>query len=115
MGFAETRRLQDYLKPGSQSSQFFLGVEKVFGGSGNPAYPGGQWFNMANLGSDPKEMAKLQLNEIKNGRLAMIAMLGYFIQAIATGEGPAANLSAHLANPTGANLLTTLGKIGGQL
>ena len=29
------------------------------------------------------------------------------------GEGPVANLTAHLANPAGANLVTNLGKIGG--
>ena len=26
--------------PGSQSKQYFLGLEAVFAGSGNPAYPG---------------------------------------------------------------------------
>jgi len=107
MGFAETRRLQDYLKPGSQSSQFFLGVEKVFGGSGNPAYPGGQWFNMAGLGKTEEELKTLKAKEIENGRLAMLAMLGYFVQAISTHQSPIANLSAHLANPSGANILTT--------
>ena len=34
--------LQDFKEPGSQSKQYFLGLEAVFGGSGNPAYPGGQ-------------------------------------------------------------------------
>ena len=78
MGFAETRRLMDYRKPGSQSKQFFLGLEAAFGGSGNPAYPGGQWFNMTGMGTkDEAEMKKLKANEVKNGRLAMIAMLGY--------------------------------------
>ena len=74
MGFAETRRLQDYKNPGSQSGQFFLGLEKVFGGSGNPAYPGGQFFNMTGMGAKPEEMTKLKAKEVENGRLAMIAM-----------------------------------------
>lgn len=38
--FAELRRWQDYRKPGSMGKQYFLGFEKVLGGSGNPSYPG---------------------------------------------------------------------------
>jgi len=40
--FAELRRWQDYKKPGSMGKQYFLGFEKVLGGSGNPSYPGKQ-------------------------------------------------------------------------
>ena len=141
MGFAETRRLMDYRKPGSQSKQSFIGLEAVFGGSGNPAYPGGQFFNMAGLGTkNEADMKKLKANEVKNGanqrcnakavmlclrcadvavccagRLAMIAMLGYFVQAAVTHQGPYENLCAHLSNPTGANFMTSFGAIGGAL
>jgi hypothetical protein len=41
MQFAELKRLQDFRFPGSQGKQYFLGLEKIFEGSGNPAYPGG--------------------------------------------------------------------------
>lgn len=40
MQFAELKRLQDYRNPGSQAKQDFVGLERFFGGSGNPAYPG---------------------------------------------------------------------------
>ncbi len=116
MGFAETRRLMDYRKPGSQKEQFFVGLEAAFGGSGNPAYPGGQFFNMTGMGlKSEAEMKSLKAKEVKNGRLAMIAMLGFFVQAMVTHAGPYENLCAHLANPSGANILTNFGAIGGKL
>jgi len=113
MGFAEIRRLQDYRKPGSMGKQWFLGMESALAGSGNPAYPGGQFFNMFNLGKD--DMDQMKLKEIKNGRLAMGAWLGYAIQAFVTGKGPFENLCDHIYSNGEINILTNLGSIGGPL
>ena len=66
-------------------------------------YPGGQ-FDPMGMSKDPKAFKEAQLKEIKNGRLAMLACLGFAGQAASTGTTPLANLAAHLADPFHVNV-----------
>merc|ERR1711907_166045 len=114
MQFAELKRWQDYRNPGSQGKQYFLGLERILCGSGNPSYPGGPFFNMLGMGKTEADINELKLKEIKNGRLAMLAMFGYGAQAVLTGKGPYENLADHLTDPVNCNILTNFGHPFGQ-
>jgi Chlorophyll A-B binding protein len=56
------------------------------------------------LGMSSEEM---KLKEVKNGRLAMIALVGFCSQAAVQGMGPIDCLKAHIADPTHANVYTS--------
>ncbi|EIE20514.1 light harvesting complex protein I-20 [Coccomyxa subellipsoidea C-169] len=68
-------------------------------------YPGGA-FDPLGFSKDSKVLEENKLKELKNGRLAMLAFVGFIAQHAATGKGPLEALKLHLADPWGANFAT---------
>jgi len=98
-GFVEIKRWQDFRKPGSQAEVgSFLGFEGSFKGTDN-GYPGGPFDPMGMTNESAEKTRELRLKELKNGRLAMLAALGFAAQYAATGKGPIDNLVDHVKSP----------------
>ncbi|KAG5133072.1 hypothetical protein JHK82_024260 [Glycine max] len=105
MGWVEGRRWADIVNPGSVDIE--PKVPHVTNPKPDVGYPGGLWFDPMMWGrGSPEPVMVLRTKEIKNGRLAMLAFVGFWFQAIYTGEGPIENLMAHLADPGHCNIFS---------
>ena len=106
MGAAEKYRNEGEGPPGwapgvgEFDSSIFQGLD-----TDNPGGP----FDPLGLADDPDLFAELKVKEIKNGRLAMVSILGFAVATLYTGAGPFENWQNHLADPFGQNLYSTLG------
>ena len=75
-------------------------------------YPSGKQFDPLGLADDPDTASELNLKEIRKGRLAMVSLFGYYVQAAVTGQSPVEHWASHIADPFAVNGLAL--EIAGQ-
>ncbi|QCE13920.1 chlorophyll a-b binding protein P4, chloroplastic [Vigna unguiculata] len=99
--YVEIRRWQDIKNPGSVNQdpifkQYSLPPHEL-------GYPGSV-FNPLNFAPTLEAKEK----ELANGRLAMLAFLGFIVQHNVTGKGPFENLLQHLSDPWHNTIINTI-------
>jgi hypothetical protein len=101
--WVENKRWADIKNPGSQAQDPIFTSNKL--PAGEVGYPGGIFDPFGY--SKGADLASFKLKEIKNGRLAMLACLGFAVQAATTGSSsPVDNLAAHMAAPWSTTVLS---------
>ncbi|EWM22717.1 light-harvesting protein [Nannochloropsis gaditana] len=71
------------------------GVATTQGRQNGDRAPGDYNFDPLGFGKDPAKFKDLQLKEVKNGRLAMIAAAGMILQGVSTHQGALQNLNGN--------------------
>lgn len=99
MHWVESKRGYDIQKPNSQNQDPIFSNYSL--PDHTPGYPGGIFAPFI-----PGDLEELKLKEIKNGRLAMLAFVGFTMAAQVTGKGPLAALSEHLADPINTSIFS---------
>lgn len=99
MHYVEVRRWRDLRKPNSVNQDPIFKNFSI--PDHTPGYPGGIFAPII-----PGDLEDMKLKELKNGRLAMVAFVGFVMAAQVTGENPLAALKEHIRDPFGTTIFS---------